>query len=417
LQMKSIAPGRVEGAVRAPHSKSVLQRAIAVACLAEGTTRIRAELPCDDDRAAMAAARALGAHVAFEGAEIRVAGIERPTGGIVDCGESGLCLRTFSAIAALYDAEFTMTARGSLARRPVGMIEGPLTSLGARCATAAGRPPITIRGPIRGGAVDVDGSITSQFLSGLLIALPRCKPDSVVRVKGLASAPYVRLTISVLERFGIRIDANDDLTRIAIPGGQHFRAPQIDVEGDWSAAAMLLVAGATSGTIEVRGIDMDSLQADRRIVDALERAGASVSSCEGAVSAAMGDLSAFEFDATDSPDLFPPLAALALSCEGTSEIRGASRLAHKESDRSRALTEELGRLGARIELEGDVMRIHGGQLAGGSASARGDHRIAMALAVAALSAEGPVEIEGDESVAKSYPEFFEDLKKMGARVT
>jgi 3-phosphoshikimate 1-carboxyvinyltransferase len=294
------------------------------------------------------------------------------------------------------------------------MVEAPLCALGAACRTRGGFPPIRVRGPIRGGAVEVDGRPGSQLLTGLLIALPLCAEDSIVSCPALASKPYVALTLELLGRFGVRVDADAGMERFRVPGGQRPAPTALRIEGDWSGAAFPLVAGAIAGAAEVTGLDPGSRQADRAVLEALAAAGARCRVTPEAVRVERGELRAFEFDAGHCPDLLPPLAALAAHCAGESVLGGAARLVGKESDRRAALVEELGGLGLAIRADGDVMRIRGGALRGGRVDARGDHRIAMAAAVAALGAAAPVEIEGDGCVAKSYPRFFEDLGRMGA---
>ncbi len=412
--MRSVSPGRVDGEIRAPHSKSVFQRAVLAAILAEGTSQIRAGVPCDDDEAMLGAARAMGVRVAMLDDRIEITGPASPAGGEINCRESGLCLRTVAAVASLFDAEFLLTAEGSLRKRTVEMVTGPLSSLGARCTAAGGLPPMRIRGPIRGGVVEVDGSISSQFVTGLMIALPRCRDDSEIFAPGLRSRPYVELTTALLRRFGVHVEVDPGWERFAIDGAQRYRPAVIEVEGDWSGAAFMLVAGATAGRVTVCGLDPESVQPDRRILAAMDDAGAKVRIEGDRVTATKGELWGFEFDAADCPDLFPPLVALALGSRGTTTIRGAARLKHKESDRGLALKEEFGKLGGQIDIDGDVMRIEGGAIGGGRVKSHSDHRIAMSLAIAALSAKDAVEIEGDESVSKSYPRFFDDLEGTGA---
>jgi 3-phosphoshikimate 1-carboxyvinyltransferase len=414
--MRSVSPGRVEGRIRAPHSKSVFQRAVAAAVLAEGKSTIVASRLCADDVASLTLAQALGAKIGRSDDAVEITGPASPKGGTVNCGESGLCIRMFAAIASLFEGEFTILAEGSLRGRPVDMVADPLRSLGAECTTADGLPPLTIKGPIHGGTVEVDAGVSSQFVTGLLIALPCCKADSEILAPGLRSKPYVELTVWTLEKFGIRIDVDPGLERFIVPGGQSYRAARIEIGGDWSGAAFMFAAGATAGEVAVTGLNPESPQPDRQILEALDRAGAKVGIEKDAVRVREDKLWAFEFDATDCPDLFPPLAALALRCEGTTRIRGAHRLRQKESDRGAALVEEFAKLGAKIEVDGDVMSITGGAIGGGSVDSHGDHRIAMALAVAALNAKDAVDIEGEEAIEKSYPGFFDDLKSIGARI-
>jgi 3-phosphoshikimate 1-carboxyvinyltransferase len=413
---KSVHPSSLEGEARAPSSKSVMQRITAAALLAEGRkTRILNPSICDDSLAALRVAGELGAGIKATRAEVVIEGGLRPRGGQLDCGESGLCLRLFSAVAALWSGELTLTGKGSLLLRPVAMIEEPLRELGVACRTENGLPPVRVRGPLRGGNAAVDGSLSSQFLSGLLMALPLAGADSALEVRNLKSRPYIGMTLRILGDCGIRVD-HENYERFTIPGGQKYEIGRYEVEGDWSAAAPLFVAAAVGGKIRVSGLRADSLQADRRILDALGAAGAGVRRFPDGATVEQGDLRAFSFDATDAPDLLPPLAALACHCAGTSQLKGASRLRHKESDRAAVLSEELRRLGGRVTALGDFLEIRGGQLQGGTVRSHGDHRIAMALAAAAVAARGPVDIEDAECVAKSYPGFFEDLASVGVRI-
>ncbi len=410
--MEEIRPGSIDGIASAPPSKSMMQRAIAAAALANGKSVIGNPSTCEDALAAMKAVEAIGASVDVSGGKALVNGGGKKTGGKLDCGESGLCMRMLSPVCSLFDNEFVLSGRGSLLERQAGMIEGPLRQLGAKCETNKGKPPITIHGPIHGGEIEIDGSQSSQFLTGLLMALPLCKEDSVVKVKNLKSKPYVQMTLGLLEKFGIAVEASGKLDEFRITGRQRYTPANYDVEGDWSGAAFLLVAGAIAGRVTVSGLREDSLQADRAIVDALQKAGAKVNVQMGEVDVRKGTLVAFDFDAADCPDLFPPLAVLACNCKGKSRLKGALRLKGKESDRGAALVSELGKLGAKITVEGDEMTIMGGTLSGGEVDSHNDHRIAMACAVAALNCSSGVRITNENCVAKSYPKFFEDLEKI-----
>ncbi len=414
---KTVAPGSLSGTVAAPPSKSVFQRAAAVASLAGGTSLLLAAGPlCADARASLRAARGLGARVESRGGAVKVTGRALEPEGTVDCGESGLALRMFASLAALGETPVTLTGSGSLLGRPVHMIPPALEALGASCRTREGYPPLRVEGPLRGGRVEVDGSLTSQVLSGLLLALPACRQDSEIRALGLRSRGYVRTTLEVMDAFGVRVEADFDSLLFRVRGGQSYQAREYAVEGDWSGASFLLAAGALAGPVTVTGLDLQSSQPDRAILEVLERVGARVIHGEGAVSVEPGVLAGFWFDATDCPDLFPVLAVLAAFCRGRSMILGAGRLRHKESDRAAVLARELARLGAGIRIEGEAMVLEGGGLEGGEVDSRGDHRIAMAAAVAGLAARGPVRIHGTDCAAKSYPRFFEDLAFLGARV-
>ena len=290
------------------------------------------------------------------------------------------------------------------------MMLDPLRQLGVRVRDNGGFLPIEVCGPIHGGEVEVDGSVSSQFITGLLLSLPRAESDTTLHVRNAVSTPYLDMTLDTAERFGIEINQRD-YEEFYIPGRQHYGATYFSIEGDWSAAAMLLVAGATAGEITVRNVSTLSRQADTAICTALVRAGAAVINEPDAVTAVHRPLQGFEFDATNCPDLFPALAALAAAADGVSTIRGTSRLEYKECNRAEAIREEYGKLGIEVDTsEEDVMRIRGGTIHAARTRSHGDHRMAMSLAVAALRTDGAVEIEGAESVAKSYPRFFEDLE-------
>ena len=425
---RSIAYREVGGRLRAPASKSSMQRAVACALLAEGESIIRAPSRSADCLAALGVARALGAIVDDRGESIAIRGVAgvgdaglgpRGRGSrSLSCGESGLCLRMFSPVAALFGGESELRAEGSLRRRPVGMIEAAMRELGAGCDTEGGLPPVRVRGPLRGGRAAVDGRASSQFLTGLLVALPLAPADSELEVYALASRGYVDLTLGTISAFGAAASRDSGFSRFQVRGSQRYMAADFTVEGDWSGAAFLLVAGALAARDEglaVYGLDATSSQPDRAILDALRDCGAAAEVEGNQVRVGRGSLRAFEFDAGDCPDLFPPLVALACACEGSTRIRGALRLKGKESDRAAALREEFGALGASITVDGDEMTVQGrgasgsGRLRGGRADSRGDHRIAMAAAIAALASDGGVEIAGAECVAKSWPGFFEDL--------
>ena len=269
---------------------------------------------------------------------------------------------------------------------------------------------IRIEGPLHGGAVSVDGSLSSQFITGLLMALPLAERDTTLTVHNLKSRPYIDMTLSLLGTFGIDVKHNE-YRQFFIEGRQRYAPARYNVEGDWSGASCLLVAGATTGEVTVRNLNPVSLQADMAIVDALTRAGAQITTTTDSVTVRRSPLHAFEFDATHCPDLFPALAALAASCQGTSTLRGTRRLAHKESDRARTIADVLESMGIGVDLSTpDVMRVTGGEIRGAEVSSHNDHRIAMAAAVAALRCgQGSVTIRGAEAVAKSYPEFWDDL--------
>lgn len=409
---KTIYPASVSGAVKAPASKSFAQRAVAAALLADGISVLRNMDLCNDTEAAVGVARCLGAEVAAECDTYTIKGGLDPLGSVLDIGESGLATRLFTPIAALCGTPMTITGHGSILSRLVEMMERPLRGLGAKVETSSGFLPVTVCGPLKGGEVEVDGSMSSQFISGLLFALPVAEKDSVLRVNKLNSIPYIDMTLAVIRDFGVEI-VNNAHSEFRIKGGQKYMPTDYNVEGDWSGASCLLVAGAVAGEVTVRNLNKDSLQADIAILDALRMAGANVAADGNDCTVKRGRLSAFEFDATHCPDLFPALAVLAANCEGVSVIKGTNRLANKESDRTKTVAEVLGRLGIGADISrDDLMIITGGPLSGGEITSHNDHRIAMAGAVAALTASGPVTIAGADAVNKSYPQFWDDLSRI-----
>jgi 3-phosphoshikimate 1-carboxyvinyltransferase len=411
-----------------------MQRAVACAGLARGETTLTRPSFCDDALAALRVAEALGASVERSADRVRIRGgyegrrAAAEAGAMaprrVSCGESGLCMRMYASIASLSGEPVELLAEGSLAARPMSMVEEALLAAGVSCASAGGKAPLRIRGPLRGGTYAVDGSKSSQFLTGLLIALARAPGDSTLRVESLASRGYIDLSLAIMRHFGAQASRDEAYSRFSIAGESGYEGRAYEVEGDWSGGAFLLVAGAIAAGpdgLRVEGLSPESSQPDRAILRALELAGARCDYDGGAFLLRRSALRGFSFDASDCPDLFPPLAALASRCEGSSRIRGASRLKDKESDRAEALIAEFASLGLPIVQEGDelVLRPEGGApepLSGGLVRSRGDHRIAMAAAVAALAGSDRVGIEGAGCAAKSYPAFFEDLAGLGASV-
>ena len=408
---KTVPLGRVKGTLTPPCSKSYAQRALAAALLTEEPVVLRNLEFCDDTRSAMRCIETLGATIEqVDPTTLSIKGGLHPRGNRLDVGESGLSTRLFTPIAALCPTPVTIVGRGTLLSRPMTMMLDPLRQLGVTVRDNGGFLPIEVCGPMHGGEIEVDGSVSSQFITGLLLALPRAGHDTTLHVHDAVSTPYLDMTLDTAQRFGIEI-CQRDYEEFYIPGNQRYGTTYFSIEGEWSAAAMLLVAGATAGEITVRNVSMLSKQADTAICTALVRAGAAVINETDSVTAVHRPLHAFEFDATNCPDLFPALAALAAAAEGVSVIRGTSRLEYKECNRAEAICEEYGKLGIEVDLsEEDVMKIRGGAIHGARTRSHGDHRMAMSLAVAALRSDGAVTIEGAESVAKSYPRFFEDLE-------
>jgi len=412
---RSVEPSLVNGEVKAPSSKSMTQRAIAAALLADGQSLILNPSYCDDSLAAMSIAVSLGARVEPEAGRMKITGSGELKEKKLNCGESGLAIRLFSPVAALYDEEITMTGAGSLKKRPMHMIGDALNQLGVKCSSAHGFLPLTIRGPVKGGACEIDGSVSSQLLTGLLMSLPLADNDSVIMVNNLKSKPYIDMTLGVLRDFGINI-LNKNYTLFEVPGRQKYQPMTYEVESDWSGGSFLLAAGAINGNLRITGLKTNSFQSDMAILKALELAGANLTISEGSIEISKSDMRGFEFDATESPDLFPPLVAIASYCNGVTRIKGALRLVHKESDRASALSEEFGKMNIKVEIRDDYLIVTGDKVTGARVNSHEDHRIAMAAAVAALGASDTVFIKDSHCIAKSYPGFFDDLRKIGAMV-
>lgn len=412
---KSVSAGSVKGIIAPPSSKSYAQRAIALALLAQGKSILRNIEFCKDTRSALACIEALGAKVeVLDHNTIAIEGGLRPQTNTLQVGESGLATRLFTPIASLWHEAVTIQGEGTLLHRPMIMMIEPLRALGVEVRDGGGYLPIEVKGPIHGGEIEVDGSISSQFITGLLLSLPLAEDDTTLHVTSPVSTPYIDMTIDTARLYGIEIMQKEgDYTEFFIEGGQKYTPADISIEGDWSGASSMLVAGAIAGEVTVKNISTLSKQADTAIIRALERAGAGIIIEQDSITVSKRPLKAFSFDATNAPDLFPALAALAAAAEGVSTIIGTSRLRHKESDRAETLRQEYEKLGIEIDIsEENVMKIRGGKIKPAVVFSHGDHRIAMSLAVSALRCEGEVIIEQAESVEKSYPTFFEDLESI-----
>ncbi|MGE7776987.1 3-phosphoshikimate 1-carboxyvinyltransferase [Chitinophaga sp. NPDC101104] len=413
----TIQPGNISGNVTANPSKSAMQRAVAAALLANGKTVIRNPGLSNDCLAALEVAENLGAMVKRVDEEIHITsrGVA-PFYDEINCGESGLGIRMFTPIAALADRNITISGHGSLTTRPMHFFEEVLPQLGVRIKSNEGKLPLEILGPLQAKDITIDGSLSSQFLTGLLMAFGSVAEKATITVDNLKSKPYIALTLQLMAHFGVKV-RNENFERFHFESKQTYRAGEYTVEGDWSGAAFLLVAAAVAGKAEVHHLNTQSAQSDKAIMEALEKAGADILPGMFTIIVGKDGLKPFEIDATDCPDLFPPLVALAANCQGTTVIKGVSRLAHKESDRGLTLQQEFGKMGIRIDLDGDLMHVHGGTgIKGARVSSHNDHRIAMACAVAALTADGPVVIDNAEAINKSYPEFYDHLQQLGVTV-
>ena len=418
-----VHPGPACGSVRAPASKSVAHRAVLAAALAQGETVLEGVSPSADLSATLAAARAFGAAVrplAPDAWQVRGVPLPQAPSGPVDCGESGSTLRFLIPLLALTGAEVTLTGRGRLPQRPQEVYQQLFSARGL--PFAAGPAGLCFRGPLTAGEYRLSGAVSSQFITGLLLALPLLDGDSLLRIEPpFESRPYVELTLDVLARFGIAARWRDSLS-LSVPGGQRYRpVPRFAVEGDYSQAAFFAALGALAGRVECTGLRPGSAQGDRAIFEFLARMGTPAARAASALVCRRAPLRPGVFDLADCPDLGPILTVLCCFCDGVSRIEHVGRLRYKESDRIAAMQAELSKLGLTLRCEGDALVIPGiGERAcrapAEPLSGWNDHRVVMALAVAASRTDGPVTIEGAEAVEKSYPRFFEDLQSAGVRV-
>ena len=417
-----ISPSKINGTITAPASKSAMQRACAAALIKGGKTTLRNPGFSADDKAALNIIQQLGAIVNNEDGKITIEsnGIN-PINNKIDCGESGLSIRMFTSIAALWSEEIIITGGGSLQNRPMHFFNEVFPFLDVEIKTNNGFLPFTIKGPLIPKNITVDGSLSSQYLTGLLFAYSAANASDVsIKVNNLNSKPYIDLTLKILRDFGLKLPANRDYKEFYFANGssKNINSKEYHVEGDWSGAAFLLVAGAIGNEVVVKGLDVFSTQADKAILQALMQAEAIVSISENEIEVKKSNLKAFHFDATDCPDLFPPVVALASYCNGTTVIEGVNRLTFKESNRALTLQEEFIKLGVEIRLQDDLMIVEGSsKINRAHVTSHNDHRIAMACAVAALGATGKVEIDYAEAVNKSYPKFWEHMQQLGTNIS
>jgi len=430
-----IHPSILKGTIQAPASKSSMQRACAAALVAGTKSIIKNPGHSNDDKAALGILKAFGSQWSMVNGELIVdstnsflssANGHRSSVIAVNCGESGLGIRMFAPILALSKNEITINGEGSLLNRPMDFFDEVLPELGVELISNNGKLPLKIKGPLIPKNIEIDGSLSSQFLTGLLFAYSASDAKNVfIKVKNLKSKPYIDLTLKVLRDFGLRVPVNKNYEEFFFgqrtTDNRQLTTINYTVEGDWSGGAFLLVAGAIAGNIVVKGLDINSTQADKKITEALKDCGCKMSIKDDEITILnppSGDRGGFEFDATDCPDLFPPLVALAAYCDGETKIKGVQRLTHKESNRALTLQEEFAKMGVEIILRDDLMIINGtNKLKGATVHSRHDHRIAMACAVAALKADGETIIEESDAINKSYPDFYEHLKSLGASIT
>ena len=394
-----VTPSRLAGTVRVPASKSIAHRLLICAALADGATRVAISAMNRDIEATASCLRALGADIEGKGGVLTVSPIARiPAGAVLDCGESGSTLRFLLPVAAALGARARFSGRGRLPERPNAPLVSALRAHGA--AIDADLLPMNVSGPIAGGTWTLPGDVSSQYVTGLLFALPLLRADSEIQLTTpLASAAYVDMTLQALAQFGVAVEATGDGWRV--PGGQRYRTPsEAVVEGDWSAAAFWLAADALGADIAVEGVNPDSVQGDR------------------AVKALLGQA---QIDATHVPDLVPALAVAAAGLPQRTTVTGAARLRLKESDRLQSVADMLAALGHDATVTADGLVIDGGtpkpcRQAVRTVDGANDHRIVMAAAIAAARSDKPVRIVGAQAVEKSYPDFFRDFEALGGKL-
>ncbi len=411
--IKKIYPSELKGIVHVPPSKSDAQRAILAAALAKEQSIITNFGNCDDVLNMIKIIQQLGASVNYSNSksELYIDGIlEYPSSGKINCGESGLASRLIPPIIGAFGGEFNVFGEGTLNQRKMSFFETEFPKMGLKVSLNAGRFPMAISGKLNNGHYVVDGSQSSQYISGLLMGLPLLNGDSELKVKNQTSAKYIEMTIETLKTFGVQITSEGDSYKI--PGSQSFQPCEYNVEGDWSAACFWLVASALGMDIKVSGLQMKSKQADKKIIDILLSAGFQIqNSVEGIGVSGKGR--AFEADLTNTPDLFPILSVLAARLDGVSNLTGVKRLFNKESNRADALINELGKLGVDISIIDDTLRIVGKtQFKGEKVSSHLDHRMAMALAIFGIVGNESITIDNTSVVNKSYPEFWDELEKL-----
>ena len=408
---KTILPFKYQGSLVANPSKSYLQRAIVCAALAKEKTHFLIDNPSDDVSAALRLLPALGA--SFQN------GIILPTSSAnkldelaLSCGESGLLLRLMSTIGLGFAKRLILHGEGTLLQRSVVSLVDQLRAIGLQVESNNGFLPIIIEGEITNTSLSVNASDSSQFLSGLLISLSQRPFDSVVNVSALSSKPYIDLTLDVLKDFGVSV-RHEDYNTFYVNGNQLMSSQKNSIEGDWSGAANHLVGAAISGEITMKGLSIISTQADKSILNALVDFGAKVEVHEHEIKVQQNEKLPFVFDATHCPDLFPPLAILACAAVGTSEIIGLHRLENKESNRQRSIVKMLNVLGVNYRIVADSIFIEGkGKVHGGTIATYNDHRISMAGAIASCISTSEIIIDNVDCVAKSYPNFFNDLNEL-----
>ena len=407
-----ITASRLSGKIRIPSSKSDSQRSLLAAALANGVSVISNVGQSDDEQNMLKCIQSLGAQVQVNQDNISIQGITHfPKQLDLNCGESGLGLRLLTSICAAHEGTHRITGEGSVLTRDHSFFEEHFPAMGVGVTSNGGKLPMEISGQLKSGKYTVDGSQSSQYISGLLMAFPLLDGDSELTIEDLKSKPYVEMTIETLKAFGIKIQEQGHC--YLIHGNQTYQPTNYIIESDWSSASYWLVAAALGHELELTGLNLESKQADLAMLHALKKANCHIHSSKDSISIDGTQRKAFVFDATDCPDLFPALVALAAGCDGVSKISGVYRLKNKESDRGVVLQKEYALLGLKLEIQGDEMIIFGGsKLHGGTVDSNNDHRIAMCLGITATFINDEVELLNADAVSKSYPMFWNDLDQL-----
>ncbi|MFM7710256.1 MAG: 3-phosphoshikimate 1-carboxyvinyltransferase [Ferruginibacter sp.] len=421
MQVATIIPSNLSGVIPIPGSKSHIQRALALALFDENETLLERVSFSDDVLSVLKLIQTLGARVSKHADQLSIIGINQLSlPSTLDVGESGLALRMFTPILALQNRKINITGSGSLMNRSQLFLLDLLRGLGVACESNNGKLPITIQGPFTPETGLFDGQASSQHITGLMMATAIATTQPVtIHVDQPNSQPYLFLTASVLNAFGYKTECTHPFGFTISPRIKACTSRNITIEGDWSSAAFFLAAAAIQGDLILSGLSFESNQADKDMLLCLEQSGVDIQiEADECCIQSTGSLRPFQINATHCPDLFPPLAVLAAFCDGESRIEGVHRLHGKESDRAHTLVTELRKMGVNIRTEQDTMIIRGGSpLQGTTVSSHGDHRIAMALSIAALYVNGTTYVTQADAVKKSYPNFFQQLQQAGALIT
>lgn len=403
----------LKGTVSAPPSKSFSHRAVICAALSGEECLISPLVFSQDVLATIDGMKSLGAEIEFFENGIKIKGFKRPSEEVfVDCFDSGSTLRFLVPVAAALGIKTVFKRSESLAKRPIKVLLDALEKAGVKSEIGEDFS-LKISGKINPGEFSLPGDVSSQFVSGLLMALPMLEKSSkITLISRLESSGYIQITTEVMKKFGVLTEKTEN--GFIIKGNQKYKPLDYTVEGDWSQAAFFIAMGALGGSVGVKGLNKSSCQADKMIFNFLENFGADISWEKNEVKVNKSNLKSVNIDAAEVPDLVPVLAVLAANAEGETRIKNVRRLRFKECDRLSAISEELAKIGVKIEASENELKITGGKnYAGCEVSSHNDHRIAMALTVMASCAEGNITILNSQCVKKSYPGFFKDYNLLG----